>query len=341
MKGKTALTAVLAGAAGLIGYELAARRLDRWAATRGVNYWRSYYTPQVQSRSDRLRRTMTIRSTGVRVHIDIYAQQDREAPVVILNHGAAGYCRMFIPLALGFYERGYTVLVPDQRGNGFSGGTRGDFTIGESAQNILDVALWAKGQFDGPLYAWGGSIGGALCYYAAALGAPLDAIACLNLMDFSDPATTLTLSRSVWLAELSLATRNNIAPLVALAGGLRMPFAWFGRFDALFDRRDAEIQRLWEADPVPARRVSVRLLFSMMTTPPAVPFEANRLPVLVLNQGGDRMIDPALTRASYDRLGGPKEYAELEGFGHWSMQPGFIEGNIEAADSWFRSVEKS
>ena len=51
--------------------------------------------------------------------------------MLIFNHGAAGYCRLFAALALAYYDRGYTVILPDQRGQGLSGGRRGDYTVAE------------------------------------------------------------------------------------------------------------------------------------------------------------------------------------------------------------------
>jgi hypothetical protein len=76
-------------------------------------------------------------------------------------------------------------------------------------------------------------------------------------------------------------------------------------------------------------------LISFLTTPPAVPFEENQLPVLVINQGRDLMTDPAITRRNYERLGGEKAYLEIP-FGHWSNQPEFRESIVQACDRWFR-----
>ena len=118
------------------------------------------------------------------LHLDVYQRPEREAPVVIFNHGGAGYCRLFVPLALQFYGLGYTVVLPDQRGQGLSGGVRGDFTFSECVQNVIDVAHWAKQQLETPLFLAGGSLGGGLTYYAAA-GEPAPAIACLNRLDLS------------------------------------------------------------------------------------------------------------------------------------------------------------
>jgi pimeloyl-ACP methyl ester carboxylesterase len=303
--------------AGVAAWEFATRRAEQQRLATGGEYWRCYHDAETLRRSDALRQVVALRSTGVTMHLDVYPQSDPGAPVVIINHGGAGYCRLFVPLALRFHDRGYTVVLPDQRGQGFSGGARGDYTIAECTQNIIDAARWARGHFAGPLFLVGGSLGGALSYYAAVAGAPATAIACLNLFDFgSDDA--LHFSR--------------LAPLARIAGGpqfarllltLLRPFDWLrlsgnmlARFDKLMDDRDAPFQRMWEADPIPPARLSLRQVRSNLTTPPAVPFERNTMPTLVLNQARDRMVDPAITRRNYERLGGTKRYIEL-GYGHW------------------------
>src|SRR5258708_7961854 len=83
-----------------------------------------------------------------------------------------------------FYDAGYSVVLADQKGQGFSGGRRGDYTIAECVQNIVDTGLWARQRFNESIFMAGASAGGTLAYYAAAQGAPVKAIAVLNLFDF-------------------------------------------------------------------------------------------------------------------------------------------------------------
>jgi alpha-beta hydrolase superfamily lysophospholipase len=190
-------------------------------------YWRTYYDKTTIERSCRLRQEARIPSTGVRLHLDVYSNPDSWAPVIIFNHGAAGYCRIFVQLALSFYDLGYTVVLPDQRGQGLSGGRRGDYTIAECVQNIVDVVHWAKDRFRTPLFMAGGSVGGALTYYAAAAGAPTQAIACLNLLDFGNGIDGLKISRFASLTRYtSVASAvNKLAGFLAPFYRLRIPFS--------------------------------------------------------------------------------------------------------------------
>lgn len=331
-----ALTTLLAAG---IAWEMASRWIETLRAERGYEYWRTYADDAANRRADAIRESHALRSTGVTLHVDVYPQPARGAPLVVFNHGAAGYGRMFVGLALALHDRGYTVVLPDQRGQGLSGGVRGDSTITECAQNVVDVTRWASVRYGGPVFIAGGSIGGSLAYYAQAAGAPAQAIACLNLFDFGKLADGLAISRLAPMATLPGVVRL-LPALVATApviGWLRVPFNWVGKFEDLVDERDVALQAKWSADPIPPRLISVRALASMAVTPPAIPLEQNTIPALVLNQGGDRMVDPAVTRRNYERLGGPKHYVELEGFGHWSQQPAFSEQIVEAMDAWFRA----
>jgi pimeloyl-ACP methyl ester carboxylesterase len=326
-----------AAAIGVTAYK--ARQNDRQALTEAArNYWHTYYDRNTVLRSSELRQEFYINSTGVQIHLDVYERPEMNAPVVIFNHGGAGYGRLFTEVALMFYDLGYTVVLPDQRGQGFSGGARGDYTIAEITQNVVDTVKWAKQRYDTPIFMVGGSVGGALTYYGAAAGGEVEAIACLNLFDFGNGRDGLAISRLAFLSRYPAALNAIQVAMSAgqIAGRLRLPFNWFGVFEKLMDERDAVFQRKWDADPIPPRYVSLRSLHSNLTTPPAVPFEHNNVPVLVINQALDKMVDPAVTRRNYERLGGKKHYVEVP-FGHWSSQKAFWQTLVRECDSWFKA----
>ena len=331
---------------GLISIDLAAWEMgwtlyEKRQAKNRSNYWENYYSPALVERSNQLRQTHLLRSTGVDVHIDLYPQQDLQAPIIIFNHGAAGYGRIFVELALSLYDLGYTVILSDQRGQGFSEGRRGDYAIADCVQNIVETAEWAASCFGGPLFLMGGSVGGALTYYAAVAGAPVVAITYLNLFDFGNGRDGLLISRLAPLAKSALLARllTRGMQLLKPLGWLRIPFNWLGAFNKLMDDRDRAFQAQWHADPIPPRLVSLRALASNLNTSPAIPFEDSPIPVLVINQKHDQMVDPQATRQNYERLKAPKKYLEIP-FGHWSQQPEFWQTIIEASHHWFNKHSK-
>lgn len=314
------------------------------AAATPSPYWHRYHDAATLARAEALRETQRLVSTGVELHVDVYRQPAADAPLLILNHGGGGHAGLFLGLALAAHARGYTVIVPDQKGQGRSGACLGDFTIGECVQNIVDVAHWARREFGGPLYLAGGSIGGGLTYYAGAAlaraGVPPRALACLNLYDFGDPRTSLGFTRGAalaWLPGLARLCRALSRGLARLAPTLRLPYRPLAQFRHMVDDRDLAggFYERWRDDPATLRTVTAAYFASVMATPPAIAFEDNRLPVLVINQRRDRMVSPQLTRASYERLGGPRAYVEID-WGHFSLQPAFTEEIGRLADDWFR-----
>lgn len=105
----------------------------------------------------------------------------------------------------------------------------------------------------------------------------------------------------------------------------------------MLDQRDNGRYEAWLEDPNPARSVSMRYALSSFSTHPAVPFEENEMPVLVINPLRDKMVRPEYTRNAYERMGGPKSYAEIDA-GHWSMLPEFSEAWADEAGAWMKEL---
>lgn len=318
--------------------ELGIRWVENQRFQTGKAYWQKYYPVKTLQRAEKLVKPVKVASTGVEIHMDVYEQPQKGAPVLIFNHGAAGYCKLFVELALLYFDLGYTVVLPDQRGQGLSGGSRGDYTVQECVQNICDVATWAKEKYAAPIYMAGGSMGGALTYYAAAAGAPVEKIACLNLFNCGNGVDGLELSRFSFITNFPMLFKlmiwlMNVLQFVRFP---RMRYSWFGRFNRLMDDRDTGFQKLWDADPVPPRLISLRSLSSMLNIPPAIPFAENTIPTLVINQAQDRMVDPYVTYRNYLKLGGKKQYLEIS-YGHWSSKMEFWKIIVAASDQWFKT----
>ena len=299
-------------------------------------YWQTYFDSKMVSRAEAKRTTHQVASTGVQLHLDAFEQPELRAPVIIFNHGAGGYSRLFTPLALELNTRGYTVLLPDQMGQGLSGGTWRDLSIAVFVQNLMDVANWARERFAGPLFMAGGSLGSGLTYHAAAAGAPVNGIICHNLYEFGRASDALAFSRFAWATTVP-GLPGFFARVIQLVGtllpGLPLPYRLLGRFDRMVDRREREFYAKWQADPVPLRWVTLGYLHSMFSTKTAVPYEQNNLPILVINPTRDEMVNPAITRHNYERLAGPKTYAELA-YGHWALSQAFVADWVDLVDGW-------
>jgi pimeloyl-ACP methyl ester carboxylesterase len=315
-------------------------QMDGVVAQSMTHYWKRYYTPEIVAQIECLKQDVYLTSTGVRIHMDVYEQQDKSAPVLIFNHGGGGYSRILASLALAMYARGYTVVLPDQRGQGYSEGDRGDFTLGQCVQNIVDAAQWARQRYTGKVFMGGGSVGGGLTYKAAAAGAPVDAIICHNLYDFGSVRDSLAVSRFAFASNLPLLPGIFAAStrmMASLFPSLKLPFIMLGKFESMVDERDPNFFRIWWDDPLPLKKISLRYMASTFTTPPAIPYEENRMSVLVINQTRDKMVSPKVTRHNYERLAGDAKYVEID-YGHWATGEQFIAEYVEIIDGYLRRM---
>ncbi len=84
------------------------------------------------------------------------------------RQGSAGYASLFL-------DQGYSVLLPDSRGHGTSGGTLVTYGLWEK-YDVLDWARWLRQQNCQALYGLGESLGGSVLIQAAALGHDFHAI---------------------------------------------------------------------------------------------------------------------------------------------------------------------
>jgi hypothetical protein len=89
-----------------------------------------------------------------------------------------------------------------------------------------------------PLFLIGGSLGGPMSYYVAAAGAPAEAIACLNLYDWSPGSPDV----AEIFGPTAAAAARSAGALVGAPGWLRLPWkklateAWAN----ILDERDVQ-----------------------------------------------------------------------------------------------------
>jgi alpha-beta hydrolase superfamily lysophospholipase len=334
---RKSMAALLGGVTGVVGALIAReawqRERDHQHFEEGRDYWRLYLPAEDVRWTDAHLRTYRIPSGHIGIHLDVYAQDEAAAPAIVIAPGMLTYGRLYVTLARSFYERGYTVVCPDYPGTGFSGGTRGDGTAGESVAAVVEATLWARQHFDGPIYLLGLSLGGAIAYAAAAAGAPVSAISCVDLFTFDDMAALRQLVAQPRILDLLPLARAMAIPL----GWVRLPADLVHRMDEIVAPEESDRLAVWRFDPLVPRMFSLRSLVSAATTPPRVSLERNTIPTLVINQEHDHVLDPAVTSSSFERLGGPKQYVALPDSAHWSFERPFWEVIVGESDRWFRA----
>ena len=212
----------------------------------GYEHWRNYYDEETLARGDALREVHAIRSAGATIHIDAYPHPEPHAPVVLFNHGAAGYCRHFVRLALSYHDRGYTVVLPDQAGQGLSGGRRGDYSIAEATQNIVDAAPYLEAGRLGLFHWYATEMAARASYYFHLLSKhPTIRVHWIGLDALRDPV-----GAAQFLGSLG---RPAEVTTLRLSEGLTAPAS---------PKDDAEVRALIERLPLQSRRRALGFLNS-------------------------------------------------------------------------------
>jgi len=316
---------------------------------RALDAYRAYHSQDDLDWAARHRVQLTFASQGLELSLDLYPQAERDAALIVFNHGGGGYGRLFIPLARALHAKGYAVALPDQRGQGFSGGNRSDFLFTDFFRNVADAVITLRSRYPGRLILGGGSLGSAIAYGAQGLllqEAPEHAAHGLilhNLYDFSPGGDALAVSRFAVFERLGLgwAARAQVAALAALMPGVRVPYRLVGDFTAMIEDPSGAFFRAWRRDPIPIKNISLRYMASLMKAAPPIALKDNPSPALVINPTADKMIPPALTHRNAQRLGGwgtdRVRYAEIP-HGHFALHETFTARWSTLVDDWIKDL---
>ena len=195
---------------------------------------------------------------------------------IVLMHGLGEHSGRYRRLAGFFNEHGLSVRAYDHRGHGRSQGKRGDVINGDpmlqDAQIVIDDFSTRYSQ---PPFLFGHSMGG---LFAARFA--LARLSPLRGLILSSPALALRLSP--FQGKL-LKLMHKLAPSVGLPNGL----------SASLLSHDASVAAAYLADPLVHRRISARLLRSMLSSIAYCQSHASSLsiPTLMLVAGDDRLVD--------------------------------------------------
>jgi alpha-beta hydrolase superfamily lysophospholipase len=194
----------------------------------------------------------------------------------VLMHGLGEHSGRYRQLAGFFNECGVSVRCYDHRGHGRSQGNRGDVINGDplvqDAQIILDDF---STRFAEPPFLFGHSMGG---LFAARFA--LTRLSPLRGLILSSPALALDLS-TIQLKMLKVL--HAIAPSLGVPNGLSPAFL----------SHDSKVAAAYKADPLVHRKISARLLRSMLSAIDYCHSHAGSLeiPALMLVAGDDRLVN--------------------------------------------------
>ncbi|MDB5906195.1 MAG: lysophospholipase [Massilia sp.] len=195
---------------------------------------------------------------------------------VVLLHGLGEHSGRYRQLAGFLNERGVSVRCYDHRGHGRSQGKRGDVINGDPMLQDAEIIIEDfAARFPEPPFLFGHSMGG---LFAARFA--LARLAPLRGLILSSPALALRIAP---LQAKMLKVLHAIAPSCGVPNGLSPSSL----------SRDQEVVAAYKADPLVHRKISARLLRSMLASIDYCQSHAGSLgiPALMLVAGEDHLID--------------------------------------------------
>ena len=204
--------------------------------------------------------------------------------LVIVVHGLGEHAGRHDALAKRLNSWGFAVRGYDQYGHGESGGARGVLpTPTRLLEDLADIIDSTRLRIvDGvPLILLGHSLGGLVAGRFASLN-----LRRIDGLVMSSPALDPGLNL---LQKVLLATLPHVVPNLAVGNGL----------DPSFLSHDAQVVAAYRRDPLVHDRVSGRMGRFIADAAAATVAAASswKIPTLLLYAGGDRIVDPAGSRA--------------------------------------------
>ncbi len=115
------------------------------------------------------------------LHTEYYHHAD-DAPLLVFLPGIGTYSELYADLLSRLSQRGFNVVGLDLRGHGYSGGSRGLYSVEQSMTDVRAVIDHYQQTSEQPVYLYGYSIGALLAVAAAEADARIQAVVCGTLL---------------------------------------------------------------------------------------------------------------------------------------------------------------
>jgi alpha-beta hydrolase superfamily lysophospholipase len=226
---------------------------------------------------------------GVRLRLQHWTPMGQPRALVVITHGHGEHSSRYAHVAQALNAGAYAVVAHDLRGHGRSGGPRGHIPgYAQVLDDVHAVSAWARAQHAGQVcFLYGHSMGGQIT-----LSYALDRKPEVAGVVVSAPWLRLKYMPPGWKVRLGLAL-SQVWPTFALDTGL----------DAVPMAHDtAHLGSMPELD-LTHTRISARLGAEALSHGGALlaAAPAFSLPLLILHGEADSAMDPAGSRAFYER----------------------------------------
>ena len=228
---------------------------------------------------------------GAKIYYQYWLPDGDARAVLLISHGLAEHSGRYMNVVNHFVPRGYAVYALDHYGHGRSEGRRvyvkgfADFTD-VLKQYLAMVHAW---QQDKPIFLLGHSMGALISAYFLLEHQSEFAGAILS-------GPSVIVPKNISRAKIAVAqVLSAIAPRVGIMA-----------LDASGVSRDPSVVRAYIDDPLVYNgKTTARLGSELLKAMQRVTAEASRitLPIMILQGGADRLVDPAGARILYDTVG--------------------------------------
>ncbi len=222
--------------------------------------------------------------------------------ILLIAHGLAEHSGRYMNIVDRFVPLGYAVYGLDHLGHGKSEGTRVYVERFEDYTDTLKI-YFDRIQTGKPVFLLGHSMGGL--------------IGAIYLLDHQAELKGAVLSGP------SVKVHDKITPTLLLVGKLHsalMPKFGLIELDAEGVCRDPAVVQAYISDPLVYRgKTTARLAAEMLKAMRVIGAQASKitLPIMIVQGGADRLVDPAGARMLYDTVSSTgKEIRIYEGFYH-------------------------
>jgi alpha-beta hydrolase superfamily lysophospholipase len=115
------------------------------------------------------------------IHCELYEFAE-DAPTILFLPGIGTYSELYAEMLYKLSQQGYNVVGIDPLGHGYSGGSRGKYTVAQMCQAVSSVLDVLQQRYQGPFGIYGYSIGALLAVAAAASDKRFSAVLCGTLL---------------------------------------------------------------------------------------------------------------------------------------------------------------
>ena len=258
------------------------------------------------------------------VHCELYPSSPKD-PVILFIPGIGTYSEIYTEFLSRFSQQGYNLISVDLRGHGYSGGSRGEYTVEEVIEDLGLVLDYADENFAGPVIVFGCSIGARLGLALAEADQRVKALICHTLFISESPPDVmhslgwnwLSIS-SMWMPSLKTDFRNFIDVNDLLENN---PMGQYADKDDLM---------VWE--------YSVKTLNSVFSYPSNILKQSLNIPSMILVGEKDDVITPDYIGSLIKESKHPFDLKEIPGAAH--MLPfDHIEECIIECNQWLDNAE--